>query len=110
MERTDKIGGMEIEAKGFSTQQLETIAKRLPAYFNAELATWMSRHADKADTHKLVKYPDEAIETETGITFRQRYVLLPGENIAEDAALLSFEEEAESYPHTTLAVTIEKSY
>jgi hypothetical protein len=100
---------MDIEGNGFSPQQREIIAKRLPAYFHAELAKWMSLHADKAETHRLVKYPDEAIETEIGITFRQRYVLLPTENVAEDVPLLSFEEEAESYPHTVLAVTIERS-
>ncbi len=100
---------METEGKGFSPQQMGAITERLPAYFNAELAKWMSLHADKAATHKLVKYPDEATETEIGITFRQRYVLLPNENVAEDIALLSFEEEAESYPHTILAVTIERS-
>ena len=100
---------MELEVKGFSPQQREIIAKRLPAYFNAELAKWMSLHADTTETHRLVKYPDEAVETETGVTFRQRYVLLPIENVTEDVPLLSFEEEAESYPHTVLSVTIERS-
>jgi hypothetical protein len=98
---------MEKTVRGFSQEQMATIAKHLPAYFEAELAKWMSRHLDKAETHKLVKYPDDTLETATGVTFRQRYVLLPNENLADDVALLSFEEEAESYPHTVLAVTVE---
>jgi hypothetical protein len=105
----DKILDMDNELHGFSPEQMASINKLLPAYFEAELAKWMSQHLDKAETHKLVKYPDDTIETLTGVTFRQRYVLLPKENLAEDVALLSFEEEAESFPHTILAVTIENN-
>ncbi len=97
---------MENEAKGFTQEQRESIARHLPAYFQTELAKWMQQHLDKAETHKLVKYPDEAIESSAGLTFRQRYVLLPNENLDEDLALLPFELEAKSNPHTTLAVTI----
>jgi hypothetical protein len=97
------------EIRGFSPEQMASISRHLPAYFEAELAKWMSQHLDKAETHKLVKYPDETIETLSGVTFRQRYVLLPNERLGEDVALLSFEEEAESFPHTTLAVTIDNN-
>jgi hypothetical protein len=104
-----KIKVMENELRGFSPEQQETIAKHLPAYFKAELAKWMSQYQDTAETHKLIKYPDDTVETATGVTFRQRYVLLPNENLGDDIALLSFEEESESYPHTILAVTIERA-
>ena len=81
----------------------------LPAYFDAELAKWMSGHADKAETHKLVKYPDETVETATGVTFRRRYILMANEDLGDALSLDPFEVEAVSYPHTTLAVTIEKT-
>ena len=81
----------------------------LPAYFDAELAKWMSGHADKAQTHKLVKYPDDTIETAAGVTFRQRYILMANEDLGDALALDPFEIEAVSYPHTTLTVTIEKT-
>src|SRR5688500_5249127 len=107
MTEWDKIFDMEKEVQGFSPEQMATIARHLPAYFKAELAKWMSQHPDKSETHKLVKYPDDTIESAAGITFRQRYVLVPIEDLGDDVMLRPFEAEAEFYPHTTLAVTIE---
>ena len=81
----------------------------LPTYFDAELAKWMSGHTDKAETHKLVKYPDDTIEMDTKVTFRRRYILMANEDLGDALTLDPFEIEAASHPHTTLTVTIEKA-
>jgi hypothetical protein len=67
------------------------------------------QHGDKTHSHKLVKYPDDAAETPTGVTFRQRYVLVPLESLGDDVMLRPFEVESESFPHVVLSVTIERA-
>lgn len=95
--------------QGFSEEQMARINALLPAYFDAELAKWMSGYSDKAQTHRLVKYPDDTVETATGITFRRRYILMANDDLGDALSLDPFEIESASYPHTTLAVTIEKA-